>query len=65
MTEPSWMYDQFSAPAEADLVASFRAQGGDAFAVAAMRNHWANYIPDSALDALAAFGVTHARIPVG
>ena len=30
-----------------------------------MRNHWAGYIPDEALDVIAAFGVTHARIPVG
>ena len=65
LTEPSWMYDQFSAPAEADLIASLRAAGGDAFAVATMRNHWAGYIPDAALDALAALGVTHCRIPVG
>lgn len=65
LTEPSWMYDAFSAPAEADLVAALRAQGGDAFAVAAMRNHWAGYVPDAALDALAALGVNHARIPVG
>ncbi len=65
LTEPSWMYDRFSAPAEADLVAQLRAQGGDAFAVATMRNHWTSYLPDVAFDALQAFGVTHARIPVG
>lgn len=65
VTEPSWMYDEFSAPAEADLVAALRAQGGDAFAVTTMRNHWSGYIPDAALDTLAAFGATHARIPVG
>jgi hypothetical protein len=65
VTEPSWMYDQFHAAAEADLVAALRKQGGDAFAVRTMRNHWGGYIPTAALDALAAFGVTHARIPVG
>lgn len=65
LTEPSWMFDQFSAPAEADLIAQLRASGGDAFAVATMRNHWAGYIPDEAYDTLAAFGTTHVRIPVG
>ena len=67
LTEPSWMSDQaaFSAPAEADLVARLRAEGGGAFAVQTMRNHWAGYVPDEALDALAAFGVTHARLPIG
>ena len=65
LTEPSWMFDQFSAPAEADLVAQLRKQGGDAFAVTTMRNHWTSYYPDAAIDALAAFGATHARIPVG
>ena len=65
LTEPSWMYDQFSAPAEADLVAQLVRQGGEDFAVATMRNHWLGYVPDEALDALQAFGVTHARIPIG
>ena len=65
LTEPAWMFDQFQAPAEGDLVRQLRAQGGDAFAVATMRNHWEGYVPDAALDALAALGVTHARIPVG
>ena len=65
LMEPSWMYDQFSAAAEGDFVRELRAAGGDEFAVATMRNHWEHYIPDAALDALAAFGVTHARIPVG
>ena len=59
------MYDQFSGAAEGDFVRELRAAGGDNFAVATMRNHWEHYIPDAALDALAAFGVTHARIPVG
>ena len=59
------MYDQFEAAAEADLVRELRSQGGDAFAIQTMRNHWAGYIPDDALDVVAAFGVTHARIPVG
>ena len=39
VTEPSWMYDQFDAPAEADLVAKLRREGGDAFAITTMRNH--------------------------
>ena len=65
LTEPSWMFDGFSAPAEADLVAMLRKQGGDAFAVQTMRNHWEGYYPDAALDAMQAFGITHARIPVG
>jgi len=59
------MYDQFQFPAEADMVASLRASSGDAYAIQTMRNHWAGYVPDAALDALAAFGVTHCRIPVG
>lgn len=63
--EPSWMYDQFSAAAEGDFVRQLRAQGGDNFAIQTMRNHWAGYIPDDALDILVEFGVTHARIPVG
>ena len=65
VTEPSWMYDQFDAPAEADLVANLRKQGGDAFAVTTMRNHWSGYIPDAALDTLKEFGTTHVRLPVG
>lgn len=64
LTEPSWMYDQFSAPAEADLIAQLRATS-DAFAVRTMQNHWRNYLPDAAFDALAAFGATHVRIPIG
>ena len=65
LAETAWMFDRFSAPAEADWVASLRAQGGDAFAVSTLRNHWQHYYPDAALDAMAALGVTHARIPVG
>ena len=64
LTEPSWMYDQFHAPAEADLVAQLR-ETSDAFAVRTMQNHWRGYLPDAAFDALAAFGTTHVRIPVG
>ena len=65
LTEPSWMYDQFEAAAEGDLVAALRRAGGDGFAVQTMRNHWAGYIPDAALDAFAAWGGTHVRVPVG
>lgn len=65
LTEPSWMYDKFSAPAEADLVAQLIRQGGEDFAIETMRNHWLGYVPDAALDALAAFGTTHVRIPIG
>ena len=52
LTEPSWMYDRFSAPAEADLVAQLR-ETSDAFAVRTMQNHWRGYLPDAAFDALA------------
>ena len=65
LMEPSWMYDQFSAPAEGDFVRALRAAGGDDFAIATMKNHWQGYISDAALDALATLGVSHARIPVG
>lgn len=64
LTEPSWMYDQFSAPAEADLIAQLR-RTSDAFAVRTMQNHWRGYLPGAAWDALAGFGATHVRIPVG
>jgi hypothetical protein len=64
LMEPSWMYSQFQAPAEADLVASLRKQGGDVFAVTTMRNHWAGYLPPSALDLCVSLGLTHVRIPV-
>ena len=64
LTEPSWMYDKFNAPAEADLIAQLR-KTSDAFAVRTMQNHWRGYIPDAAWDALVAFGATHVRIPVG
>lgn len=64
LTEPSWMYDKFSASAEADLVAQLRVTS-DAFAVRTMQNHWRGYLPDAAFDALAAFGATHVRIPIG
>jgi hypothetical protein len=59
------MYDEFQAAAEGDLVAALRRQGGDDFAIATMRNHWAGYIPDAALDAFARWGGTHVRVPVG
>ena len=59
------MYDVFSAPAEADFIRALRAAGGDSYAVQSMRNHWAGYVPEAALDALVSLGVTHARIPVG
>jgi hypothetical protein len=65
LTEPSWMYDQFSAPAEGDLISKLRLTGGDAFAIQTMRNHWSSYFPDAALDALVTLGVTHARVPIG
>ena len=64
LMETSWMYDSFSAPAEADFVAGLRRQHGDAFAMQTMANHWAGYIPDAALDACSALGVTHVRVPV-
>ena len=64
LAETSWMYDKFSAPAEADWVAALRTQGGDAFAVTTLFNHWAGYIPDVALDLCVSLGITHARIPI-
>jgi hypothetical protein len=64
LTEPSWMYDKFHAPAEGDLVARLRAQGGDTYAVTTMINHWEGYIPEAALDLCAALGLTHVRIPI-
>lgn len=64
LTEPSWMYSEFSAPAEGDLITSLRAQGGDTFAVSTMYNHWKGYIPAAALDMMSTFGLTHARIPI-
>lgn len=65
LTEPSWMFDQFSAAAEGDLVGQLRSQGGDAYAISTMKNHWAGYIPDAAFDTMNSFGITHVRIPVG
>lgn len=59
------MYDQFEAETENDFIAALRRSGGDAYAIATMRNHWAGYYPEAALDAMAAFGVTHTRIAVG
>jgi len=39
LMESSWMYDEFSAPAEADWVAELR-KTSDAFALATMKRHW-------------------------
>jgi aryl-phospho-beta-D-glucosidase BglC (GH1 family) len=65
VTEPSWMYDQFSAAAENDLIQQWRGNGGDQFAINTIKNHWAGYLPDTILDTIQQFGITHARIPVG
>ena len=62
LTEPSWMYDQFSAPAENDLVQAWRKQGGDQFALDAMKNHWTGYIPDAALDTIAQVTLSMSRV---
>ena len=60
-----WMFDQFKTPAENDFVRANREAGGDAFAIAAQVKHWEGYIPDDALDAMRALGITHVRIPIG
>jgi len=65
VTEPSWMYDQFQAPAELDLINNWRAQGGDDYALNTIHNHWKNYFSSSDLDKIQEFGITHARIPIG
>lgn len=66
LMEPSWMWDEFNAPAEADWVAQLRASsGGDEFALQTFANHWSGYVPDEALDAIAALGIDFVRIPVG
>jgi hypothetical protein len=64
LMETSWMYDQFNAAAENDFIRNNRRRG-DQFALDTMKNHWAGYIPDAALDAMAQLEVTHFRIPVG
>ena len=64
--ETSWMFDQFSFPAENDFVQSLVAEGGVQYAVGTMENHWFGYLGDDGLlDGLRDFGVTHVRIPVG
>ena len=60
-----WMFDQFQTPAENDFIRTNRKKGGDAYALQSQVNHWGGYIPDAALDAMRALGVTHVRIPVG
>eukprot|EP00039_Didymoeca_costata_P024388 m.10163 g.10163 ORF g.10163 m.10163 type:complete len:552 (+) comp4211_c0_seq1:182-1837(+) len=65
LTETSWMYDQFNSPAEADWIAASRRGSGDAYTIQTMKNHWAGYIPDKALDTLAQFGTNTVRIPIG
>jgi hypothetical protein len=64
LMETTWMYDQFQAPAELDFIRQLRAVN-DSFAIQTMRNHWNGYIPDAALDAMAASGIDTVRIPVG
>ena len=66
LMETSWMFDQFSFPAENDFVQSLVAEGGVQYAVGTMENHWFGYLGnDGLLDGLRDFGVTHVRIPVG
>lgn len=60
-----WMFDQFQTPAENDFIQTNRKKGGDAYALQSQVNHWGGYIPDSALNAMRALGVSHVRIPVG
>jgi aryl-phospho-beta-D-glucosidase BglC (GH1 family) len=59
------MYDQFNTPAENDFIRITREKGGDQYALDTMANHWGGYVPDAALDAMAAIGTTHFRVPVG
>jgi len=46
-------------------VSALRAEYGDDFAIATMRNHWERYYTDAELDAAQALGVNSVRIPVG
>ena len=71
-----WMFDVAPFPgtnSEADLMLRLRLsdswrdlgfQNADDFAVQTMRNHWEQFIPDSALELLPGMGVSHVRIPV-
>ena len=61
---PNWMFDAIEATSELGFVTALR-EVSDEFAVRTMRNHWAGYIPDAALDAAAALGVNAVRVPVG
>ena len=62
---PSWMYDQIFANSELDFVTDLRSEGGDAYAIQTMKNHWTGYIADDMLDAAKALGVDTMRLPVG
>jgi len=62
---PNWMFDQIAARSELDFVSALRAEYGDDFAIATMRNHWERYYTDAELDAAQALGVNSVRIPVG
>ena len=46
-------------------MSALRAEHGDDFALATMRNHWERYYTDAELDAAQALGVNSVRIPVG
>ena len=65
LTEPSWMYDQFKAPSENDLIQKWRKENGKQYAIDAMKNHWNGYYSESDIVKAAKFGITHFRIPVG
>ena len=60
-----WMFDMLHADSERDWIAKLRADHNDTYTLDTMHNHWEHYIADDLLDALADFGVTHVRIPVG
>ena len=62
---PSWMFDQIEADSELDFVIGLRREGGDAHAIATMRNHWQHYLTDEMLDTAVELGINAVRIPVG
>ena len=62
---PSWMFDQIEADSELDFVIGLRQEGGDAHAIATMRNHWQHYLTDEMLDTAVELGINAVRMPVG
>ena len=56
------MYDQIFANSELDFVTALRAEHGDAYAVATMKNHWSGYINEEMIDRAQALGVDTVRV---